>query len=440
MADAAVDQVAHYCKKGELDHAERVLETDAISKHPRAWAGIIATFKGDPVKQTFLLVHAGALRCTQVATDDGAADQIVDLVELLVDKASAATLHGRESLLSNFRTLIHTYTAIMRSRKTYARGMRTLAKAIPLFRPETDYLTPMHPDYVQLCLLAMNPTAGAKLMEEPVFEIDPAATGVKAVDFSAYFYYGGVCYTALRKFQRARDCFRNVLCVPAQVLSLPVVLAFKCLTLTNAITESKAISLPPHFEQNHERALRQLAKPYTDLTAALEARDDAQVARILREERSVFESDDLVGLVNQAVASAPRQAILALTRVYVTLTLKQIEQQVQVPAATVEQLLASMIQRNEIDATIDRASGAVAFGQGRLPGERELEENIRRANDLNQRIRDIDDRVISSKPHVMAKLRSAPNLRELLNEFEHKRKQSQGLRGAVQDALRSMTS
>eukprot|EP00672_Neobodo_designis_P023580 CAMPEP_0174832510 /NCGR_PEP_ID=MMETSP1114-20130205/3711_1 /TAXON_ID=312471 /ORGANISM="Neobodo designis, Strain CCAP 1951/1" /LENGTH=438 /DNA_ID=CAMNT_0016066369 /DNA_START=48 /DNA_END=1364 /DNA_ORIENTATION=+ len=434
--DAYVEAIAHHCSKNELDQAVALLEKDIIPKHPRAWAPIIESYKGNCSKFTMILAVVGGLRASQIAGDDAAQTQVIELFELMVAKAKPNAL--REPGWAGFRSLMHGYLSIARQRRSFRHAMGVLRTAISVFQPMPDHLTPFHAAYVQLCLLSENPRAALPLLEVPVFEVDPATTGSKAVDFMAYFYYGGVVFTALRDIPRARVWFRNVLAAPAAALSQCMLLAFKCLTLLNVVAEPKPIVLPPHLEHRIERSLRALAKPYTDLATALESRDDAAVSQILTQERQTFENDDLVGLVNQAVAAAPRLAILNLTRVYVTLTLTQISAELQMPEATVEKVLASMIARDELDASIDKATGNVSFGQGKVPSIVEIQRDIARATEVNARVADIDDRIVVSKPHVMAKLRAAPNLRELLHDYDQKRKANRSLGETIADAVRNV--
>jgi hypothetical protein len=441
MADQIVDAITYHCKKNEFDAVEHAVESDQLSKFPKSWQPIFRAHIDEPGKYTPLLVYVGALRLTSSSStnvDESVPDDTVRLFETLASKGTAGTLISRPKLLSCLRVVAHRYTAIMRERKQPALAMRVLFNALHAFRPDRDYLTPMHADYLQLALVAKNPDAACDLLKQPVFEIDPAATGANATDFMAYYYYGGVAHAALRQWSRARECLRNVFAVPAQVPSRIMVLAFKLLTLINALTEERPIVLPSNVETRVEKTVRDLSKPYTELVSALQERNDAAVSKVLNQDRAMFEADDLAGLVDQAIVAAPRLALLSLTRVYVSLTLKQIEDTVKVPAETVKQLLASMIGRGELDASIDKVTGTVFFGQGAVPDAAAIEDNIRRAIEVNQRIRDLDDRVVQSKPHVMAKLRSSPHLREILTDYEKRRKEAGGLRGAVVDALRSV--
>lgn len=46
--------------------------------------------------------------------------------------------------------------------------------------------------------------------DQPIFSVDPAATGLTPVQFLRYFYYGGVVYTGVKQWKRALDSFLTV--------------------------------------------------------------------------------------------------------------------------------------------------------------------------------------------------------------------------------------
>lgn len=46
--------------------------------------------------------------------------------------------------------------------------------------------------------------------EQPIFSVDPAATGLTPVQFLRYFYYGGIAYTGVKQWKEALDSFLTV--------------------------------------------------------------------------------------------------------------------------------------------------------------------------------------------------------------------------------------
>lgn len=46
--------------------------------------------------------------------------------------------------------------------------------------------------------------------DQPVFSVDPAATGLTPVHFLRYFYYGGIAYAGVKQWKQALDSFLMV--------------------------------------------------------------------------------------------------------------------------------------------------------------------------------------------------------------------------------------
>jgi COP9 signalosome complex subunit 3 len=70
------------------------------------------------------------------------------------------------------------------------RAICPLFSALSKLQPSTEHLTPLHADYLLLCLLAKTYKAGLPILEEDIFEIDQKRTGLTPRDFLLYCYYG----------------------------------------------------------------------------------------------------------------------------------------------------------------------------------------------------------------------------------------------------------
>ena len=46
--------------------------------------------------------------------------------------------------------------------------------------------------------------------DQPIFSVDPAATGLTPLHFLRYFYYGGIVYTGVKRWKHALDSFLTV--------------------------------------------------------------------------------------------------------------------------------------------------------------------------------------------------------------------------------------
>jgi len=72
------------------------------------------------------------------------------------------------------------------------RAILPLQAAIRKLQPSSEFLTAMHPDFLQMCLLAKCYKASLSILEDDIFEIDQKRTGLVPRDFLLYCYYGYV--------------------------------------------------------------------------------------------------------------------------------------------------------------------------------------------------------------------------------------------------------
>jgi COP9 signalosome complex subunit 3 len=69
-----------------------------------------------------------------------------------------------------------------------------------------------------------------------------------ALDLLRYFYYAGMVFVGLRRFEEACDCFRTVLATPAHALSAVVLESYKKLLLVMALLPSSSALPVPSAE------------------------------------------------------------------------------------------------------------------------------------------------------------------------------------------------
>ena len=71
-------------------------------------------------------------------------------------------------------------------------GLAPLLAALQRLRPGPSFLTPLHADILQLCLLSRCYAPAASLIDEELIDVDPARTGgLTPGDVQLYAYYGG---------------------------------------------------------------------------------------------------------------------------------------------------------------------------------------------------------------------------------------------------------
>ena len=64
------------------------------------------------------------------------------------------------------------------------RGVAPLLEAVKKLRSSSEHLTALHPDFLQLCLLAKCYKTGLSILEDDIFEVDQPR------DVFLYCYYG----------------------------------------------------------------------------------------------------------------------------------------------------------------------------------------------------------------------------------------------------------
>lgn len=77
------------------------------------------------------------------------------------------------------------------------RSILPLQTAIRKLQPSSEYLTAIHADFLQLCLLSKCYKASLSILEDDIFEIDQKRTALVPRDFLLYCYYGYALYEPL---------------------------------------------------------------------------------------------------------------------------------------------------------------------------------------------------------------------------------------------------
>lgn len=63
----------------------------------------------------------------------------------------------------------------------------------------------------QCCIAAKCYSLGARFLDDqPIFGVDPVATGLTPVHFLRHFYYGGIVYIGVKQWKNAMDCLLMV--------------------------------------------------------------------------------------------------------------------------------------------------------------------------------------------------------------------------------------
>lgn len=171
--------------------------------------------------------------------------------------------------LRRFCRVVHQFTKVATELQVPMRAVLPLERAAVIAMTEDHQLTPVHADYLQVCLLSHSYARAARhLANFQVLKIsDPRATGFSQSDYLRFWYYGGLVFTGMKEFGRAIEYYEACFSAPASVLSAPALDAYKKHILVSLIHRGQADarrSAPGLLM----RSLRAMATPYVELANA----------------------------------------------------------------------------------------------------------------------------------------------------------------------------
>ncbi|KAH8115983.1 hypothetical protein DFH11DRAFT_1876551 [Phellopilus nigrolimitatus] len=247
----------------------------------------------------------------------------------------------------------------------------TLDQCLPLlldlltrFPPSRAHLTPLHAPFLRACVATRRFAAALPVLTAPVTEVAPALfPDLHYNDHLVYHYAGALALAALRRWAAAEEFLELVVGAPAQAPAAIQLEALKKLALVQLIVYGKVKDVPKYVSATLVSIFKK--SPYGAFVNAYPLQT-AQLERILEKEAGAFDSDKNLGLVRQAMERARRWAIKKLTETYITLSLAEIGDAVNLPdQEAVRAIVVSMIEDDEIVGSID-ADGTVTFDDASL--------------------------------------------------------------------------
>ncbi|XP_022774279.1 COP9 signalosome complex subunit 3 [Durio zibethinus] len=237
------------------------------------------------------------------------------------------------------------------------RGVAPLLTAIRKLQSSTEHLTTLHPAFLLLCLLAKCYKTGLSILEEDILEVDQPR------ELFLYCYYGGMICIGQKRFQKALELLHNVVTAPMSTDNAIAVEAYKKYILVSLIHHGQfSTSLPKYASTVAQRNLKNLCQPYVELANSYSDGKIADLETFVQANKEKFENDSNLGLVKQVVSSMYKHNIQRLTQTYLTLSLQDIANIVQLTSLKeAEMHVLQMIQDGEIYAMINQKDGMVRF-------------------------------------------------------------------------------
>nr|BAG11654.1 COP9 signalosome subunit 3 [Raphanus sativus]BAG11655.1 COP9 signalosome subunit 3 [Raphanus sativus] len=241
--------------------------------------------------------------------------------------------------------------------KDPVQGVAPLLSAVRKVQVSAKCLTALHPDCLQLCLQA----SATKLVSPFLAMISWRLTSLE-IFISIAIMEEMICI-GLKRFQKASELLYNVVTAPMFQLNAIALEAYKKYILVTLIHSGQfSGSLPKCASTAAQRHLKSGCMPYYEVGNRYNDGKISELEAVAVAHSSDFEKDNNLGLVKQAVASLYKRNILRLTQKYLTLSLQDIANMVQLAnAKEAEMHVLQMIQEGQIHALINQKDGIVRF-------------------------------------------------------------------------------
>ncbi|KAK2156684.1 hypothetical protein LSH36_207g03003 [Paralvinella palmiformis] len=308
----------------------------------------------------------------------------------------------------NYAELCHKFTLNLVERNQPIRGIVILTAAISKIQLFPSQLTSIHTDLCQLCLLSKCMKPALQLLDVDVTDISKEGGQYDAKSFLLYYYYGGMIYTALKHYDRALYYFEIAVTTPSMAVSHIMLESYKKYILIALIKHGKIPGLPKYTSHVVEKYVKPLCQPYHDLALAYTSNSPTELQRVVTKHTETFSRDKNLGLVKQCVISLFKNNIQRLTKTFMTLSLTDMANRVQLAdAAEAEKYVLYMIEDHEIFATINKRDGMVQFHDNPEKYNNvsmliKLDQEIQKCIQLNEKLKEMD-REITVNPQYVQK-------------------------------------
>ncbi|EFO24312.1 hypothetical protein LOAG_04179 [Loa loa] len=287
-----------------------------------------------------------------------------------------------------------------------ARGIMLLTNAINvLVKEEKDILTSLHPCLFCLCLKARihDPAipflhlAVPKIFKETANQTGPYMDPKWVV---LYFYYGGLLYAVLGRYEEAFAMMQKACCIPAISPSAIVVRAYKIYVLLSLLLYGKTLRLSNYRSPVMTRSIIPLCPDYSALERICDNEEEnfdkaTAILEYLEAHYATFEKDNTVGLVKLVVRSIRENSVKRLTECFTSISLSDVARRCHLDDSDHAELyLRDMGKEGKINVRIDKKQGIVKFAEmKREADEHEVDKAANFIYTLDALMKQFDDRI-----------------------------------------------
>ena len=303
-------------------------------------------------------------------------------------------------------------------------------KAVALLLSESEgELTSAHAPLVLACVMSGHYAEGYEVYKSlSVESVSPSATGVTPQDMLEYYYYSGVCATAVKEYDDALEAYTLLFSVPGEAVSAIMVEAYKKYMLVSLVAHGEVAPLPKYVLNSFTRHVRAFCAPYTAIKDAFKSGSRSALDEALAGGAEALQEDKNWGLAKLTRKALVRNRIARLTQTYITVSLGSIAESVGLESPEEAfQTVSEMIQESQIYATINEATGMVEF-----LSDPQAYDDVATLHKLNA--------TIESCAALAAQVRALDAELLLSNDYIYKTELAHRRVGGDMDDLLSMTS
>ncbi|PAN33394.1 hypothetical protein PAHAL_6G017500 [Panicum hallii] len=384
----------------EVAHLHSLLKQadgDSLRAHAAALVPFLAHLSPGAHSLGYLYLLEACATSGANLRDFGGGDFLVTMADFLTACSSDQIRLAPDKFLNVCKVLKDQVMQINRP----IRGIAPLRAAVRKIQASPEQLTPVHADYLLLCLLAKQYKAGLSVLEDDIFEVD------QPKDLFLYCYYGGMIYIGLKKFPKALELLHNAVTAPMSSLNAIAVEAYKKYILVSLIQNGQVPSFPKYTSATAQRNLRNHAQIYVDLCTSYGNGRYSDLEIFIESNAAVFQSDNNLGLVKQVLSSMYKRNIQRLTQTYLTLSLEDIARSVQLETPRdAEMHVLRMIEDGEIHATINQKDGMVSFHEDpeqykSVEMVEHIDSSIQRLTALSKKLASIDENMTCDPAYLL---------------------------------------
>nr|CDS28433.1 limkain b1 [Hymenolepis microstoma] len=256
------------------------------------------------------------------------------------------------------RRICNLLTKKLISQSSAIRGLHILRTALRQMQKSSKHLTSLHVNICQLAISAKFFSPVIPILNEDILDVDTNKQAYCILDTFLYFYYGGVVYAAVKMWERSYNFFSLACSLPNSWFSPVTYSAAKKLILVSLIykgefnrTDCKVFS-----------RIKDQLDPYTRLEVAFASQNTSSLQSLIADNRTTFEQDKNLGLVEQLVDCHIKCRIQSLTETYFSLSMNDFVTLAGFDSpTTAEQKLIELAASESIFVKVDHKSGCVRF-------------------------------------------------------------------------------